>query len=474
MRFGILLKGLALASLAALVTVSAIAAGKAPKTGPARVDLAEIGGVWRSRGYGWIWSAEGGEIAMFDESGGLCLPSDDAGPNPDDRDTRIRTGDGGRTLSVSVGDDQYRYRFDRIDALPEACRAAPPSDPPAVFDAAVETLTSHYAFFQARKIDWQKAVQAERASVTRKTSDKELFQSLSRLLSHFPDSHVSLDASIGDSDLDFDPTDAVAYRMRGPGAPEGPGAAKAEPGAYWAPKAAAELIDGRERSGADGEIAYGLIDDVGYLKIATMSGYSDSAADRVMAKAMALFEGARAVIVDVSMNEGGYDQTALRLAGRFAAERAVGYSKYAGDGPAGDPPQPIYVEPSEGPRYLGPVFLVTSRKTVSAAEVFVLAMRALPNVVQIGEATDGSLSDILSKPLPNGWSLRLSNEVYLDAGGKLWEGAGIPPQMEVGISWSDRSRDVDATRRLIEQLLAEAPHAAAKGAAADDAAPASQ
>jgi carboxyl-terminal processing protease len=70
---------------------------------------------------------------------------------------------------------------------------------------------------------------------------------------------------------------------------------------------------------------------------------------------------------------------------------------------------------------------------VSAAEIFTMAMRALPNVTHVGQTTRGSLSDQLTKRLPNGWRLTLSNEVYLDATGAAWEGIGIPPEVPIQV-----------------------------------------
>jgi len=43
----------------------------------------------------------------------------------------------------------------------------------------------------------------------------------------------------------------------------------------------------------------------------------------------------------------------------------------------------------------------------STAEIFTLATRQFPQVVVIGEPTNGGLSDILDFDLPNGWSLGL-------------------------------------------------------------------
>ena len=78
--------------------------------------------------------------------------------------------------------------------------------------------------------------------------------------------------------------------------------------------------------------------------------------------------------------------------------------------------------------FLGPVYLLTSDVTLSAGEVFALYMRALPNVIQVGGNTRGAFSDMIEKPLPNGWTLSLSAEVYRDPQGQSYEAQGLPPQ----------------------------------------------
>jgi carboxyl-terminal processing protease len=199
-----------------------------------------------------------------------------------------------------------------------------------------------------------------------------------------------------------------------------------------------------------------------------MADYSGADVDKAMKSAKALFADARAIIVDVSLNDGGHDMIARRIAGHFAAERTIAYYKYPGDAGTVER-QPIHVEPLGDAPFKGPVFLITGQLTVSAAEIFVLAMRALPNVTQIGGTTDGSLSDILTKPLPNGWSLTLSNEVYLDADGVGWEGRGIPPDIEAEVAYdADGSeRDVEAAELFVDHiraLAADAEHARARDA----------
>jgi carboxyl-terminal processing protease len=127
---------------------------------------------------------------------------------------------------------------------------------------------------------------------------------------------------------------------------------------------------------------------------------------------------------------------ARRIAERFAGKRTLAYSKYAGDA-EGASPQAIYLQPSDRPRFTGPVYLLTSNVTLSAAEVFTVAMRSLPNVTHAGQATRGCLSDELIKRLPNGWRVTLSNEVYLDSAGKAWEGRGIPPRLPLQVFSND-------------------------------------
>ena len=49
----------------------------------------------------------------------------------------------------------------------------------------------------------------------------------------------------------------------------------------------------------------------------------------------------------------------------------------------------------------------------------------------MGEATQGALSDMLERALPNGFSYTLSNEYYLSPEGDWFEGVGIPVDIEV-------------------------------------------
>jgi carboxyl-terminal processing protease len=95
--------------------------------------------------------------------------------------------------------------------------------------------------------------------------------------------------------------------------------------------------------------------------------------------------------------------------------------------------------------------MLTSDITLSAGEVFALYMRALPNVVHVGETTRGAFSDKIDKPLPNGWRLALSAEIYRDRDGNSYEARGLPPQVKREVFPADALADGHA-RRVLELM----------------------
>jgi C-terminal processing protease CtpA/Prc len=90
----------------------------------------------------------------------------------------------------------------------------------------------------------------------------------------------------------------------------------------------------------------------------------------------------------------------------------------------------VFQRPTGSYAFTKPTVVLTSIVTSSAAEVFTLFMRQLPQVKTLGETTNGIFSTALPKELPNGWLLTLSNEVASDAGGRVYEKTGIPASIE--------------------------------------------
>jgi len=89
---------------------------------------------------------------------------------------------------------------------------------------------------------------------------------------------------------------------------------------------------------------------------------------------------------------------------------------------------------------------------VSGGEITTLMLRQLPNVILVGGTTRGAFSTPLAKPLPNGWYLELSNEVFEDSEGHVFEGRGIPPVLAFDIYPEDAP--VAGHKAAIERVVA--------------------
>ncbi len=433
--------------LQATLNAPFVMAGPASQTFSDGANPKAMNGVWRSRGYGWLLLVENGNARFFDENAKSCIEKHESAEDMETLSEVFQISANRRTIRLPLGDASYLYTFDKIDTLPEECGTRQDSGPNSVLNSLIDIFSRHYAFFTTRNIDWPAVVASSRKSVKANMSSEELLGVVQNFISYFDDDHVSLEAHIADETVvlntgagkTFQTLAALADREKS----DRLKTRERWLNGIWRKDIGETLLRDTGRTTANDKITYGLIDDgIGELAIRSRGDFiSDdtddesgdlAALDRAMDDAMALFEGAKAVIVDVAINDGGFDTVARRIAGRFASKRILGYYKYAGDG-KGEKPQAIYVVPSKKRRYTGPIYLLTSDVTVSAAEILALAMRALPNATLVGETTRGSLSDELWKPLPNGWVLSLSNEVYIDADRKSWEGKGIPPDVQLEV-----------------------------------------
>ena len=134
-----------------------------------------------------------------------------------------------------------------------------------------------------------------------------------------------------------------------------------------------------------------------------------------------------AIVLDIRINQGGSDATALEIASHFTTEPYVAFTKRAA-GRGGEEVE-IHVTPrSQELQYKGSVVVIISRETYSAAETLPLAMMPLSQVTLLGENTGGSYSE-LNKALPNGWFFSGFSEEYLSVDGLDYDQVGVPPHV---------------------------------------------
>ncbi len=302
------------------------------------------------------------------------------------------------------------------------------SQPHRVFNAFWSAFDRHYALFDIRlaEQDWTALGQDACKDIDADMSDEALFGVLLTLARNFDDGHVQLSAPALDLEEDAwvsvyphqDDMESIEDNME------------------------ARYLDAPLTYGAADEMAWGRVGTVGYLSLTSMDELSDSgdegddirAASRAIETAMGELAGVQAMIVDVRGNGGGWDTVSLELTRWFAGPRTLAWSENRRSGPQHDdvgPFEDFFVEESVEGAFEGPVVLLTSGGTFSAAETFTLAMAERAQVTVLGERTSGHFSDLLETCLPNGWSLGLSGERYRAADGVIYEGQGAPVDVEV-------------------------------------------
>ncbi|REK19536.1 MAG: hypothetical protein DWQ37_00245 [Planctomycetota bacterium] len=441
-----------------------------------------VEGTWQSIGYDLALAIEGDHFALYETTpiGNLKVDQGDlaklrslAGTMQLDASEHLETQD-----PTSIAPIAWK----RVENLPEASRLTVDDDarnPLRAFDIVWHTFNNNYAFFELRDLDWQKARDTFRPQLTAESTDAELFEVLAKMLAALEDNHVELNAP----GFDFDRHRTLpnvplvhAWQRQHASSTQDEDLMTFIRGKYGeyvetsAKLIAAQMVDGPHR-GADGKLVWGMLpDEIGYLGIRSMAGFvSDDdappeqhlgALDKALDRAMDDLAGARAMIVDVRFNGGGWDPAAVRIASRFADRRRPAFTKKARTPDGFTPKHTVYVQPSGPRQHTRPVTLLTSPMTASAAEIFVFCMNALPHVQQAGMPTMGIHSDQLMRHLPGGWSFSLSNEIYATIDGDVYEKVGIPPVAPVPMfSTDDFAGNQDA---VVEKARALASHAADK------------
>jgi hypothetical protein len=307
-------------------------------------------------------------------------------------------------------------------------------------DAYFEMLSGHYAFAVERGIDWH-SLRAECDAVLarEKVTPERLFDALAVVMRHLQDGHGSLrgDGRYADS-ITTTPRVVRAWSASaGKSSNEDAWSGLVKDGLAHIKR---RILAGKGHSGANDKLVWGRLEGgIGYLALMSCSGLSKDGGGRAdMAAIMASLDraltglvGAPGLIVDLRFNDGGWDRVGLALARHLTDKAVPAFTKQPVQSGVALSPQQIEITPAPGRRYTGPVAVLTSGITISAAEVALLGLRALPNTRSFGQTTYGALSDELYFRLPNGWRGQISNEIYRAADGRVYESVGIPPDQPI-------------------------------------------
>lgn len=331
-----------------------------------------------------------------------------------------------------------------IDALLQPPPAPPAglSPPESVFEAFWAGFNQGYSLFGVKHVDWDAVYRVYRPRVSARTTDDELWALLGQVIRLLNDVHVSL------RDLKADRS------VRSGGGSTGTGAF--DNGEFSLELVAKAYATKALRPTADGALHYGwLPGEIGYLRIARFADVDASA--RGTDEALAALAGAKGLLVDVRHSGGGDDRVGQAIASRFVASPRPYMTvamRRAGPLPA------AFLDPVEwrlapaGPmQFTKPIVLLVNSRSISAAENFALALRAVPQAVLIGETTAGAFADIATQTLPNGWLVTVPFNLFRDSNGQSWEGIGITPDLWVRNERAEVAAGTDRTLQLALDFL---------------------
>ncbi|MEJ6401635.1 S41 family peptidase [Yoonia sp. 2307UL14-13] len=335
-------------------------------------------------------------------------------------------------LRIDAGGVINPIHANPITALPDLC-STPPASPGTAqenFDVFWHAMAEHYAFFDLHGIDWAARRTRYRPDTDTVLDDDALFDLFKQALAGLNDGHLYIATTQGE---------------------------------VHSPETRPEWHEDRhmvrdntlaqfnELTAIDGSgILYGwAAEGIGYVYLTQMradGGLNRKTADAArsdFANVARAFANAKGIIIDVRYNPGGSDDVSLAYASYFTDQERPALSKTIRTETGYTDPLHVSVRPS-GETYLTqPTVVLTTGFTGSAAEIFTMAMRELPQVTVLGTPTSGGLSDVLDFSLPNGWELGLSHQRYFTSDGRLYERIGIPPDLTVAVDVEKAKDGID-------------------------------
>ncbi|QSW87681.1 S41 family peptidase [Flavobacterium endoglycinae] len=334
------------------------------------------------------------------------------------------------------------------------------SKPEKDFETFWTTFKDNYAFFKLKKVNWDDTYKKFRPLVSSKTKEKELLEIFEEMITPLKDGHITISKG-----------DEVVYKVKKQSAFLDE--FKGTENKLWETSFTTLENNGFSKIKGSGPIfknnyLYNSAksNDIGYIRISRCFGNLESLFDDNKEKEdiqlmLTLFDSilnsfaeTKAIIIDMRSNGGGHGGDLL--ASRFASEKRITHYKsirQKGDYENFTNPEPIYISPNEGVRYLKPIVILTNDKTASSAEDFTISLYQQPNVTTIGTNTSGMMSDMFGADLSNKISFTLSNQRYYSTTNELLEDVGVPVKIEIKNTKKDIENQYDpAILKALEVL----------------------
>ena len=398
----------------------------------------EYDGYWITDGYGMYLDIKNGKVTSYQISNETILKSPLL-------NGRIRNGVLRSYLSnyniikqteVLFFEDQvsgHVFKAHSIDRSPQELKDERQKDNPYYnFQVFWDSFNEYYAFFDLYGVDWKEQYDKYYPKITKDLRNDELMTILVEMIEDLNDDHVSIEYN----DEELSPYKDKPKWLKGSSIKE-----LVEVVDQQYVKHMTYLLKRR--------IRYGWLNErIAYMNLALMASdinqnNSLEALIPNFEKALKELQHSQTLVLDLRFNQGGHDAVSLAYASYFADQKRLVFRKHGRNKEKYTELVNKYIEPNGRVFYEGNIVILTSGATVSAAEIFLLAMEQLPNVKIVGEETAGFYSDTLPRILPNGATFNLSSERYYTPEGQLLEGKGIQPAVHIAIDLSAQQQGKD-------------------------------
>ena len=358
---------------------------------------------------------------------------------------------------------QTKKDFIKVDKLPEntiGYSELTKLSPEQLFRLYLETMRENYAFSQKRNLDWQVLFEDYKDSIS--SGNETLFNTMGKIATLTKDQHTKVISADGQT---------LQYRIT-PSAEIVREAFKSQSeikdlNEYFNEffetnykNVSDSLLQGNGQKIANDKLEWGhLTENIGYINIHSFAGFLKKEFSRkqqidslnvYMQDIMKTFEDNDAIIIDVSFNFGGYDATALTIAGYFTEVPVFSHKSQVYNNGKFYNEDDVIVRPTDSKAFTKPVYVLMTDISRSAAEGFAMMMNALPNVKLVGTNTLGTLSGMLGKSIGNFYTT-YSNQRLVDKDNQFYEVSGVEPDIRLEVF--PRENIFNGHRDAVDQLI---------------------
>ena len=313
--------------------------------------------------------------------------------------------------------------------------AEPASDPEAMFDNLWTTFDRDYAVFEERGVNWQEQYDTYRTQVKASTSDDELYNIFTQMLAPLDDGHVTLVAPNKEI--------WISNTIR---------REKIDDELFSPNVIKSQYLEVDYETDGEQNFIYGKIknENIGYFHFANVGQNFFELQDF-----LDTYDDVNGYIIDLRHNDGGDFTYCYSEIGRLVDQERFVFRSKTKNGPGYDDFTEWFdwsIKPAS-PYINKPIVVLIDRYTISAGERAVMAFDVLPNVLLVGETTNGGQGTQIGRELANGWFYTLVTQKVELANGQSYEGIGLAPDVEMKNTQEEINAGVDRVLQFaIEEL----------------------